>query len=69
MLVLVVNCWPNEFGSKCDVNIEYSLENTDMELNDVVITIPLPYVDICCVNVIATGNSYMQLVTVTLLVS
>jgi len=41
----VVNCWPNEVGSKCDVNIEYSLDYTDMELNDVVITIPLPYVN------------------------
>jgi len=40
---VVVNCWPNEVGSKCDVNIEYSLENVDMELNDVVITIPLPW--------------------------
>lgn len=39
---LSINCWPNEVGSKCDVNIEYSLENTDMELSDVVITIPLP---------------------------
>jgi hypothetical protein len=39
---LSINCWPNEAGSKCDVNIEYSLENTSMELNDVVITIPLP---------------------------
>lgn len=37
-----INCWPNEAGSKCDVNIEYELERTDMELNDVVITIPLP---------------------------
>jgi len=44
LLYLTVNCWPNEFGSKCDVNIEYSLENTDMELNDVVISIPLAYV-------------------------
>jgi len=39
---LSINCWPNEAGSKCDVNIEYSLERPDMELNDVVITIPLP---------------------------
>lgn len=30
-------------GSKCDVNIEYSLENVDMELTDVVINIPVPY--------------------------
>lgn len=39
---LSINCWPNEAGSKCDVNIEYSLERSDMELNDVVISIPLP---------------------------
>lgn len=39
---LSINCWPNEVGSKCDVNIEYSLERPSMELNDVVITIPLP---------------------------
>jgi len=44
-LLFAVNCWPNEVGSKCDVNIEYSLENTEMELNDIVITIPLPYVN------------------------
>jgi len=44
LLWALVNCWPNEVGSKCDVNIEYSLENADMELNDVVITIPLTYV-------------------------
>ena len=39
---LTVNCWPNETGSGCDVNIEYELERTEMELNDVLITIPLP---------------------------
>lgn len=41
---VAVNCWPNETGSGCDVNIEFDLEKDDMELNDVVITIPLPYV-------------------------
>lgn len=39
---LSINCWPNEVGNKCDVNIEYELEREDMELNDVVITIPMP---------------------------
>lgn len=39
---LSINCWPNEVGNKCDVNIEYELERDDMELNDVVITIPMP---------------------------
>ena len=52
----VVNCWPNEVGSKCDVNIEYSLENTDMELNDVVIIIPVPCVNFCLIYlIVCTG--------------
>lgn len=42
LIFLLVNCWPNEVGNKCDVNIEYELEREDMELNDVVITIPMP---------------------------
>lgn len=38
-----VNCWPSENGDGgCDVNIEYELENTKLELQDVTITIPLP---------------------------
>jgi len=37
-----INCWPEDSGQGCDVNIEYTLENEDLELNDVVITIPLP---------------------------
>ncbi|XP_013388796.2 coatomer subunit delta-like [Lingula anatina] len=40
---LSINCWPSETSSGCDVNIEYTLEQEDMELNDVVITIPLPH--------------------------
>jgi len=39
---LSINCWPNETSSGCDVNITYDLERTDMELNDVIISIPLP---------------------------
>ncbi|WAR05409.1 COPD-like protein [Mya arenaria] len=39
---LSINCWPNESGSGCDVNIEYELEQEDLELNDVQITIPIP---------------------------
>ncbi|KAK3851464.1 hypothetical protein Pcinc_041887 [Petrolisthes cinctipes] len=39
---LSINCWPQDNGSGgCDVNIEYNLENITMELNEVVITIPL----------------------------
>lgn len=41
--IFLVNCWPSENGDGgCDVNIEYELENTKLELQDVVITIPLP---------------------------
>lgn len=38
-----VNCWPSENGQGgCDVNIEYELEHSHLELNDVSIQIPLP---------------------------
>lgn len=37
-----VNCWPSESGNSCDVNIEYELQEESLELNDVVISIPLP---------------------------
>nr|XP_015192855.1 PREDICTED: coatomer subunit delta [Lepisosteus oculatus] len=37
-----VNCWPSESGSGCDVNIEYELQEEGLELNDVVISIPVP---------------------------
>lgn len=38
-----VNCWPSENGEGgCDVNIEYELEQFNLELNDVQINIPLP---------------------------
>lgn len=38
-----VNCWPSENGEgDCDVNIEYELEQENLELNDVQINIPLP---------------------------
>ncbi|KAM4703719.1 coatomer subunit delta [Rhinophrynus dorsalis] len=39
---LTINCWPSESGNGCDVNIEYELQEERLELNDVVITIPLP---------------------------
>ncbi|XP_015269205.1 PREDICTED: coatomer subunit delta [Gekko japonicus] len=39
---LTINCWPSESGSGCDVNIEYELQEDSLELNDVVIAIPLP---------------------------
>ncbi|KAL7287627.1 hypothetical protein TKK_0018272 [Trichogramma kaykai] len=42
-LPISINCWPSENGEGgCDVNIEYELEQKDLELNDVHINIPLP---------------------------
>ncbi|KAJ2805180.1 coatomer subunit delta [Coemansia helicoidea] len=40
---LLINCWPSPTGSGAvDVNIEYELTNTKLELEGVVVTIPLP---------------------------
>ncbi|ESO83359.1 hypothetical protein LOTGIDRAFT_236678 [Lottia gigantea] len=39
---LSINCWPSENGDKCDVNIEYELEQDEIELEDVLISIPCP---------------------------
>lgn len=40
---LTINCWPSENGQGgCDVNIEYELQNEDLELLDVIISIPIP---------------------------
>lgn len=41
-LFALVNCWPSESGSGCEVNIEYELQEESLELNDVTIIIPLP---------------------------
>ena len=39
----IVNCWPSDNGQGgCDVNIEYELEQSQLELQDVVITVPIP---------------------------
>jgi len=41
---LSINCWPSDNGSGgCDVNIEFELEDTSLELNDVVISINIPH--------------------------
>jgi len=41
--VIIVNCWPQEAaGGSCDVNIEYELLQTYLELQEVTISIPLP---------------------------
>ncbi|KAJ3661958.1 hypothetical protein Zmor_006330 [Zophobas morio] len=43
LVPLLINCWPSEAGDgSCDVNIEYELADTDLELTDVNISIPLP---------------------------
>ncbi|KAG7483539.1 hypothetical protein MATL_G00039480 [Megalops atlanticus] len=39
---LTINCWPSESSNGCDVNIEYELQEDALELNDVVISIPIP---------------------------
>ncbi|KAI7858772.1 hypothetical protein BDC45DRAFT_497602 [Circinella umbellata] len=40
---LTINCWPSPAGDgSCDVNIEYELEADQLELRDVVVSIPLP---------------------------
>ncbi|KAI9365298.1 hypothetical protein BD770DRAFT_357338 [Pilaira anomala] len=40
---LTITCWPSPAGNgTCDVNVEYELENNDLELREVVISIPLP---------------------------
>jgi len=41
---LSINCWPSDNGQGgCDVNIEYELEKDQLELQDVVITIPIAH--------------------------
>lgn len=40
--MFIVNCWPSETSQGCDVNIEYTLEDEQMELRDVSILVPLP---------------------------
>ncbi|XP_057658083.1 coatomer subunit delta [Diorhabda carinulata] len=43
LIPLLINCWPSEAGDgSCDVNIEYELAHTQLELMDVNIIIPLP---------------------------
>ena len=50
--LFVVNCWPSESASGCEVNIEYTLDAAEMQLNDVLIVIPLPLVFISVVIII-----------------
>ncbi|KAH7923790.1 hypothetical protein BV22DRAFT_1196438 [Leucogyrophana mollusca] len=40
---LSINCWPSPSNDgTCEVNIEYELENENITLHDVIISIPLP---------------------------
>ncbi|PIA13780.1 clathrin adaptor, mu subunit [Coemansia reversa NRRL 1564] len=40
---LTINCWPSPTGNgNVDVNIEYELNNTKLELKGVVVSIPIP---------------------------
>jgi len=39
---LTINCWPSETRNGCDVNIEYELQKTNLELKNVIITVAMP---------------------------
>ncbi|KAJ3157593.1 Coatomer subunit delta [Geranomyces michiganensis] len=41
LIPLAINCWPSPSGNgTCDVNIEYELQHDNLELQDVIISIP-----------------------------
>ncbi|CAH8659170.1 unnamed protein product [Dicrocoelium dendriticum] len=42
VLSITFNCWPNEIRGGFEVNIEYELQNTELELCDAVVNVPLP---------------------------
>lgn len=42
LMPLTINCWPSENSGKCDVNIEYELQQDYLQLSDVAISIPVP---------------------------
>lgn len=42
---ILVNCWPTPSNDgTVEVNMEYELENENVTIHDLVISIPLPYV-------------------------
>lgn len=43
LMPLSINCWPSDNDGQCDVNIEYELQEDDLELNDVTISVPVPH--------------------------
>ncbi|KAA3677616.1 coatomer subunit delta, partial [Paragonimus westermani] len=42
VLPITINCWPNEIRGGFEVNIEYELQNTELELHDACLSVPLP---------------------------
>lgn len=41
MVPLIINCWPEDEGDQINVNIEYTLQRTSLELHNVEIIVPL----------------------------
>ncbi|CAH8867153.1 unnamed protein product [Trichobilharzia szidati] len=41
-LPITVNCWPNEIPGGFEVNVEYELQDTELQLENLVMSIPLP---------------------------
>lgn len=43
-LLIAVTCWPTQTGPETfEVNMEYELQRTDLQLQNVVISIPIQY--------------------------
>ncbi|KAL9651160.1 hypothetical protein ABK040_008232 [Willaertia magna] len=42
ILPFTVNCWPNTSSNDTTVSLEYTLQDTNIELHNVVITVPIP---------------------------
>ncbi|KAF0979943.1 hypothetical protein FDP41_001096 [Naegleria fowleri] len=42
ILPFTVNCWPNPSGNETSVSIEYTLQDTNVELSNVAISVPIP---------------------------
>ncbi|CDW54553.1 coatomer subunit delta [Trichuris trichiura] len=58
--IFLVNCWPSDGRKGCDVNIEYTLDNERLQLEDVCITVPLPYCQLSTAPVIAECDGEYQ---------
>jgi len=42
ILPFTVNCWPNPSAGETSISVEYNLQDTSVELHNVVITVPIP---------------------------